>query len=166
MKQALTRPSEGPSLARIAEIVEVERRVGELAAAQERADEAVDQLRTMAGEFASLKAREQELSGELLSGVDRQKIARLTTLLRERLTEFGFASFSIDEVVLAEDNFRPVMERRDGEELIQREIGIDMSASDGARLKWAYYLALLELGGVFPTNDPDWSSLMSPDSSR
>ena len=54
------------------------------------------------------------------------------------------------------------MERRDGEELIQREIGIDMSASDGARLKWAYYLAWSWVG-FFRLIIRDWSSLMSPD---
>ncbi len=154
LRQALTRPGQTPSQARIAEIVELDRRVNELGNTQQRIDEIVDQLRSIAKEFAALKAREKELSDELLSATDREKIRKLTSILRERLKEFGFASFAIEEVSLAEDNFRPVMDQKDGDDIVQREIGINISASDGARLKWAYYLALLELTASHSTNHP------------
>ena len=74
LRQALTRPGQTPSQARIAEIVELERRVGELGATQERIDTLVDQLRSLAKEFAELKAREKQLSDELFSATDREKI--------------------------------------------------------------------------------------------
>jgi hypothetical protein len=154
LRQALTRPGQAPSQARIAEIVELDRRVGELGATQQGIDELVDQLRSIAKEYAELRSREKQLSGELFSATDREKIRKLTSILRERLREFGFASFAIDEVSLAEDNFRPVMDQKDGDEIVQREIGINISASDGARLKWAYYLALLELSTSYSTNHP------------
>lgn len=154
LRQALTRPGQTPSQARIAEIVELERRVSELGATQQRIDELVDQLRSIAKEYAGLREREKNLSNELLSATDREKIRKLTSILRERLKEFGFASFAIDEVSLAEDNFRPVMDQKDGDEIVQREIGINISASDGARLKWAYYMALLELSALHSTNHP------------
>lgn len=154
LRQALTRPGQTPSQARIAEIVELDRHIGELSATQQRIDELADKLRSHAKEFAELKAREQQLSDELFTATDRDKVRKLTALLRERLREFGFASFAIDEVSLADDNFRPVMDQKDGDELVQREIGINISASDGARLKWAYYLALLELSTAYKTNHP------------
>jgi hypothetical protein len=57
---------------------------------------------------------------------------------------FGFSTFPVDELGVAEDSFRP--------EKQGFEIGFELSASDAIRLKWAYQLALLELARYHHTN--------------
>ena len=68
----------------------------------------------------------------------------MQSTMQELLYEFGFASFRSTEITLSDDNFRPQVVTRDDEEnRIEKDIGFEVSASDGVRLKWAYYLALL-----------------------
>jgi hypothetical protein len=59
---------------------------------------------------------------------------------------YGFSTFPVEEIDLSEDNFRPQKEGF--------EIGFELSASDGIRLKWAYQLAMMELAQTSPTNHP------------
>ena len=47
---------------------------------------------------------------------------------------------------------RPIAEVLDDGEVVQREIGLNDSASDGTRLKWAYYLSMLALAREVPIN--------------
>ena len=44
------------------------------------------------------------------------------------------------------------MTRTDDGSAVEKEIGYEISASDGIRLKWAYYLALLTLSESAATN--------------
>jgi hypothetical protein len=50
------------------------------------------------------------------------------------------------DLEISENSFRPQKEGF--------EIGFELSASDAIRLKWAYQLALLELGRMGSTNHP------------
>ena len=65
--------------------------------------------------------------------------------MRQQLVVYGYKSFMPDEITLAVDNFRPIAEVSVKGETVQREIWLNDSASDGTRLKWAYYIAILLL---------------------
>ena len=60
------------------------------------------------------------------------------------LKAFNFTSFEPSEITLSDQVFKPrfVKRAKDGD-LIERDIGFEVSASDRIRLKWAYYLAIL-----------------------
>jgi hypothetical protein len=94
----------------------------------------------------------KELSKGGLSPEDRRKISTIVTSMRSQLTLYGYKSFITSEITLAEDNLRPIAEVLDRGETVQREIGLNDSASDGTRLKWAYYLAILALAKNTPIN--------------
>jgi hypothetical protein len=81
-----------------------------------------------------------------MSQNDRRKLEKLTLLVRDQATEFGFSTFDPSEVNISDDTYRPQKEGF--------EIGFETSASDAIRLKWAYQLGLLELDKVEATNHP------------
>ena len=97
-------------------------------------------------ELAEIRAGE-------MSGLDRRKTSSFQSSVQEFLGSFGFRSFGPVEIELADDDFRlqAVKQAEDGER-VERSIGFEASASDGIRLKWAYYLALLEVSQRFQTN--------------
>ena len=122
----------------------------------------LDEFSQIASEFAALLDRKKTLEGERQSAADRKKLTNLLSEFRARLQRFEFSSLSGQEVVLADDNLRPVMEQRDGDDVIFREIGLNLSASDAVRLKWAYELALLAVARESRTNHPGFLVLDEP----
>ncbi|NKX37156.1 hypothetical protein HGG70_04295, partial [Rhodobacteraceae bacterium R_SAG4] len=93
-------------------------------------------------------------TGDDFSLEDKNKISRLQSLVQGHLKTFDFHSFPPSEITLAKDNFRPqvlVFDKDSGGE-IEKDIGFEASASDGIRLKWSYYLSLLELDENYTTN--------------
>ena len=56
---------------------------------------------------------------------------------------YGFRSFQPNEIHLSPDNFRPLVYTREEDEIVEKELNFEVSASDAIRLKWAYYLSLL-----------------------
>jgi hypothetical protein len=65
---------------------------------------------------------------------------------------YGFRSFQPTEIHLSSDNFRPLIYTREKDEIIEKEINFEVSASDAIRLKWAYYLSLLSTSQRQTTN--------------
>lgn len=155
LKRALVRPSSSISRTTIERSVRLQARLGIWEEMQERADGLVDELAAIAKEWAELSARLKRLrTGDDFSQEDKNKISRLQSLVQEHLKTFDFHSFPPSEITLARDNFRPqvlVFDKDSGGE-IEKDIGFEASASDGIRLKWSYYLALLELDGRYSTN--------------
>ena len=60
--------------------------------------------------------------------------------------EYEFLTFPARELAVSEDTYRP---EKDG-----FEIGFELSASDGIRLKWAYRMGLLDISRDATTNHP------------
>lgn len=143
LRAALVRPTLPTSRAAIERIVTLRARKEAVTNAQEYVDESIDNLVAIAREHAAYSAELKSLRTSETSADDRDKFDSLAAGLRRRLTEFGFKSFPPAEVGLSDDNFRPVVTVTEGGEAIERELGFEMSASDGIRMKWAYYLALL-----------------------
>lgn len=155
LKLALVRPSSSLNRATIEKVVRLQVRLTQWQEMQERADGIVDAAVAIATEWARVSARLKDLgTGDDLSLDDKSKIARLQNLVQRHLKTFEFHSFPPSEITLSRDNFRPqvlVRDKKTGEE-IEKDIGFEASASDGIRLKWSYYLSLLELANQQTTN--------------
>lgn len=155
LKRALVRPASSVSRATIEKSVRLQARLDQWEEMQERADGLVDDLVAIAKEWARLSSPLKELrTGDDFSLEDKNKISRLQSLVQGHLKTFDFHSFPPSEITLARDNFRPqvlVFDKDSGGE-IEKDIGFEASASDGIRLKWSYYLSLLELDENYDTN--------------
>ncbi|MGX7895564.1 hypothetical protein [Tsuneonella sp. HG222] len=146
IKDDLVRPNSSPTRSRLEEIVRRETLLDRWLDIQERIDAQIDSLREIAEAAAKTRTELNKLGLGGLTLQDRNKVTNLTTALQELLRKFGFSSLKSNEIGLSEDDFRPqVLTRSEDEELQLRDIGFEASASDGIRLKWAYYLAILSL---------------------
>jgi hypothetical protein len=139
-------PSYSPSVAAVEERIRMEARLQALEDAQERFDLRKAELVAANASHAALLTARTQLPTARLTQRDRGKVARLQTLIRDQATNYGFTTFPAAEIEVSEDNYRPQKEGF--------EIGFELSASDAIRLKWAYQLALLELGRDEHTNHP------------
>ena len=152
LKNDLVRPAKAVAWSEVEQAVRLESRVSQLVEIQEGIDGAVDELQNLARQWVEMKAEIDGMRAEM-SDVDREKVARFESTMQGFLKLFGFRSFGPSEVELADGDFRPQAVKRDEDgERVERNIGFEASASDGIRLKWAYYLALLEVSQKFPTN--------------
>jgi hypothetical protein len=70
------------------------------------------------------------------------------------LERYGFRSFQPREIILSDDSFRPLARTYEKGEVIEKEINFEISASDAIRLKWAYYVSLLQVMKAGDTNHP------------
>jgi predicted nucleic acid-binding Zn-ribbon protein len=157
LREALYQPSSSPSRARIEEIIQLQAKNDRLETLQQTVDGATSELRQLADQWAQLWDRLKEISGNDFSVYDREKIDGLETTVRKLLDQYGFRSFHCDEIYLSEDNFRPLVKTRDKDdgEIVEKELGFEISASDAIRLKWAYYLGLLAIAAQKRTNHPN-----------
>lgn len=153
LKNDLLRPSRSAVRSDIAAIVQLESRLSRWSEVQDAIDGSVDELQELAKQWVDRLEELKRIGVAELSPADKQKVSELQRRIQEFLRKFGFLSFAPEEIVLAEDDFRPrVLEREQDGEMIEKNIGFEASASDGIRLKWAYYLGLLAVSGQFVTN--------------
>jgi hypothetical protein len=154
LRQELTRPSASPSRAAIAEIVRLQAFFERLEDVDNLSLSLVDDLRKIATQWAEATNELRRLPSDELTVSDKKKLDILQSAIRRQLDEYGFRSFQSGEICLSSDNFRPLVMRIDKGEAVEKEINFEVSASDAIRLKWAYYLACLELGNQVTTNHP------------
>lgn len=148
LKQAIVQPSAAPSRVVIEEIVRLQSFIDRVGSFEEASMIATDELQTIAIEWARLQDELKALPVDELTSDDAAKINALETSVQKRLQAYGFRSFQPTEIVLSRENVRPLALTRDEDgNVIEREIAFEVSASDAVRLKWAYYLSLLQLGG-------------------
>ena len=153
VKDDLVRPAKALVWSEVTEVIRLESRVSQLTGLQEEMDGAVDELQGLAKRWVELKAELAGIRTGEMSGLDRSKTSNFQSSIQEFLESFGFRSFVPSEIELADDDFRlQAVRRKEGGERVERNIGFEASASDGIRLKWAYYLALVEVSQKFPTN--------------
>jgi hypothetical protein len=154
LRQELIRPSASPSRAAIEEIVRLQAFVERLRSIDEFSMSLTDELRIIATQWAEATNALRLLPTDELTSADRRKLDQLLTAVRHQLDRYGFRSFQSGEISLSHDNFRPLVRRTENGETVEKEINFEISASDAIRLKWAYYLAGLELMAGFTTNYP------------
>ena len=153
LKNDLVRPARALVWSELEQIVRLESRVSQLVETQEEIDGSVDELQNLSMQWMELKHELNSVRAADMSTLDVEKISNLQNRVQKLLGLFGFLSFGTREIALASDDFRPQIEKReeDGERIV-RNLGFEASASDGIRLKWAYYLALIEVSQRYQTN--------------
>jgi hypothetical protein len=92
------------------------------------------------------------------SAEDKAKIRNWSTLFRDQLGQYGFASFPITEAAISADTYRPEHQGFDLESSLRRvfttPVEAQISASDMIRTIWSYLSGMLELARVASTNHP------------
>jgi hypothetical protein len=81
-----------------------------------------------------------------LTKSDKSKLYKLKQILIEHENEYGFSSFSPNDLNISFDSYLPTLENYD--------LGFDTSASDGIRIIWGYLMGLLELSRDYDMNHP------------
>ena len=87
----------------------------------------------------------RKLISDDLTSADKEKVDDFQATIQRHLARYEFRSFQPNEIHLSRDNFRPLIYTREEGEIVEKEITFEVSASDGIRLKWAYYLSMLSL---------------------
>jgi len=143
LRASLVRPADSVSRVTIERIVSLQGRIDAVKLARENVDQSADNLRAIAKEYSDVAGELRLVRSQDISPKDQAKLDTFVSDLRADLNSYGFKSFSVGEIELSSDNFRPIVSRREDGGIIERELGFEMSASDSIRMKWAYYLALL-----------------------
>ena len=152
-KQDLLRPTSSPARAQLEEAARKKALLDRWQEIQERVDSQIEGLRAIASDALRLKKKLSELGMGGLSYDDKAKVSYLGDRVQKLLIKFGFSSLKPAEIGLSDDDFRPqVLTKTDDETLQLRDIGFEASASDGIRLKWAYYLALMQVAQKYDVN--------------
>jgi hypothetical protein len=152
LRQELVRPSLSASRAAIEEIVRLQSLLERLQSVDELSNSLIDELQEIATQWAATMSAMRSLPTDELTLADKRKLDQLQSAVRHQLDRYGFRSFQSGEISLSNDNFRPLVLKVENGEVIEKEINFEISASDAIRLKWAYYLACLELTASFTTN--------------
>jgi hypothetical protein len=153
LRQAVVQPSSALSRVTIEEIVRLQAQLDRITSLEEVASIAGEELQQLAQQWSQLQDQLRGLPPDELTHADKHKIERFQGSIQSQLAKYGFRSFKPTEIVLSRDNFRPLALTKDADgELVEKEIGYEISASDGIRLKWAYYLSLVMLSATEATN--------------
>ncbi|MDP3410530.1 AAA family ATPase [Bosea sp. (in: a-proteobacteria)] len=148
LRQAILQPSASPSRIAIEEIVRLQSFLERSNSFDEAAEIASEELKAMAFEWSRLQQELKAIPADEFSFEDTQKINSLEISIQKRIGSYGFRSFQPSEIVLSRENQRPLTITRDADgDVVEKEITFEVSASDGIRLKWAYYLSMLRLPG-------------------
>ncbi|WP_417724369.1 hypothetical protein [Salipiger sp.] len=144
VKSDLVRPGATLSRADLERAVQLGGKLASWKQQQESISEDLDQFKELASLWVEVRGQLAELGAAELSGRDRRKHLALQSTTQSLLKEFNFTTFEPQEITISDTDFRPqVLRRAEDGELVEREIGFEVSASDGIRLKWAYYLSIL-----------------------
>ncbi|GJD75374.1 hypothetical protein [Methylobacterium goesingense] len=143
LRQSLIQPSSSKSRTLIERMVRLQSRIDRLTLARGNVDALTDEAQSVARHL--LRAREalSSLKHQDIGSDDKSKLEMFLKLIQVQCKQYGFKSYSPSEIELSDDNFRPIREVEEDGEVRQKELGFELSASDGIRLKWAYYLALM-----------------------
>jgi hypothetical protein len=144
LKAESTAPANIPSVTLIEERVRHQTRLETLDEVQQRFEEGKIDLADISSHYLYLITAKSSQTKERLSESDKAKLKRLADLFRNQAKDYNFTTFSPEELEISEESYRPQKEGFD--------IGFEISASDGIRLKWAYQLAMLELARTERTN--------------
>ena len=97
-------------------------------------------------EITSTETSINKIPKDGLTKLDRQKLRKLKEILITHEVEYGFSSFSPNDLNISFDSYLPTLENYD--------LGFDTSASDGIRIIWGYLMSMLELSREYEMNHP------------
>lgn len=162
--EALRRPSGSITRSSLENLVRLQARLKRFESMRSEADGSVDRFAHIAQAVSDLRDQLAKLKGDDFTSADKEKIAYFEQRLQARLRDFSFLTFGTSEIRVSLDDFRPIaMIADDSGDLTARELGFDMSGSDAIRMKWSYYLALLDVAVRYGTNHPCFIAFDEPD---
>lgn len=162
--EALRRPSGATARSSIERLVRLQARLKRFESMRSEADGMVDRFSSIADTLDKLRPELAAVKSDDFSDSDLAKIKFFEERLQQRLLSFSFTTFRADEIHISREDFRPFGIIRDSTgEYVNRELGFEMSASDAIRMKWGYYLALLDVALKFGTNHPCFIAFDEPD---
>jgi hypothetical protein len=74
---------------------------------QQRLEQHKISLISLAERYAELLSARRELPDDRLTAADRDKLDRLTYLIRQQADQYGFSTFAPREIDISLENFRP-----------------------------------------------------------
>lgn len=154
LKSDLIAPSHAASAAFIERRLRLEQRVQQLLEMEERFTGLIEQLLRQVESWQAILTEKAELPDSRLSQADAAKLKMFEKSIRSQLDLYLFTTFPVAELTVSEDTYRPEKEGF--------EIGFELSASDGVRLKWAYQMGLLDVSLKAATNHPGLVVLDEP----
>lgn len=154
LKSDLIAPSHAASAAFIERRLRLEQRVQQLLEVQERFADLMERLLRQVEAWQAILSEKADLPDTRLSVTDLAKIRKFEASVRSQLGLYRFTTFPVGELTVSEDTYRPEKEGF--------EIGFELSASDGIRLKWAYQMGLLDVSLQASTNHPGLIVLDEP----
>ncbi|MDW9480460.1 hypothetical protein [Sinorhizobium meliloti] len=162
--EALRRPSGASARSSIEQLVRFQARLRRFESMRSEADGMVDRFSSIADALDKLRPELAAVKSDDFSDTDVAKIEFFEERLQKRLVNFSFKTFRAAEIHISREDFRPFGIIRDNtDEYVTRELGFEMSASDAIRMKWSYYLALLDVALKFDTNHPGFIAFDEPD---
>tara|TARA_R110001583_G_scaffold85821_1_gene224849 strand:- start:1166 stop:3199 length:2034 start_codon:yes stop_codon:yes gene_type:complete len=105
-----------------------------------------DELSKLHREITSTETSINKIPKDGLTKLDKSKLFKLKQILIDHENEYGFSSFSPNDLNISFDSYLPTLENYD--------LGFDTSASDGIRIIWGYLLGMLELSRDYEMNHP------------
>ena len=130
----------------IREEVKLEEQIKLLEEVRSFREQVKDELDVLNRNIDTTKTSIDKIPRDGLTKLDRIKLKQLKTLLIENEVEYGFSSFSPNELNISHDTYLPAIENYD--------LGFDTSASDSIRIIWGYLISMMELSREFDTNHP------------
>jgi hypothetical protein len=152
LRQTLVSDGRLPSLAAIQTRIRLENAIEHDLQTQSRFEAAVDGFEDLAKRWEIAQLAAKDLNKDDVTYADKKKIQAWTDLVREQLSQFGFGSFPVDQILISTDSYRPEHEGFDLETSFSLQNSI--SASDLIRTIWAYLNGMLELSRKVDTFHP------------
>lgn len=146
LQNSLRKPNSSPSRTLIERIVRLQAKLNRYNNMTDVAHAFSSQFEGLASEAKRISDELSSLKGEGLTDDDKHKVRIIKELLQKNLSLFHFSSVPTSDIQVSYEDFRPLaLITNDEGATIVRELGFEMSGSDGIRMKWAYYLSLLGL---------------------
>lgn len=152
LKQTLMTDGRVPSIAAIRTRIELETTIKKDMEVQQRFDKLLQKFAELSENWRQVQIDLMELPRADVSERDQMKLGVWTNLVQQQLKEYGFGSFSSDQVVISQDTYKPEHEGFDLEASFSLQNSI--SASDLIRTIWSYLNGILELSRKAETQHP------------
>ena len=146
LRMTLSQDKNAPSAAVIADRIRLQDRIDRFRGVAERFAALQAELERLASEALQVRLDLEELPDDGVSQQDREKLSLLQTFFVRQLHDYGFGSFSDEQLSISREDYLPMRD--------QFDLQADISASDSIRVVWAYLLGLMEVAAIAKTNHP------------
>ncbi len=153
-RESLVAPESLPSVADIERRLSMRSRLERLEKFCGNWEVNLERLGELSARWRATAAELTALLDDDFSDGDREKLEMLEVSFRGQLSQYGFESCPVDQVILSPDDYMPTHEGF--------QLTWDLSASDGIRMIWAYLLGLMDVDREFETNHPGLLVLDEP----